>query len=71
LPRCSTAQPLYTRFPIVFSRCFPKVTIGYHPTCVSKGTSCEVSSWPARGRWTGGVSETPRSILHQLVPRKV
>ena len=27
----STAQPLYTRFPIIFSSCFSKVTIGYHP----------------------------------------
>jgi hypothetical protein len=29
----STAQPLYTSFPIIFSSCFSKVTIGYHPTC--------------------------------------
>ena len=28
----STAQPLYSRFPIIFSTCFSKVTIGYHPT---------------------------------------
>ena len=27
----STAQPLYTRFPIIFSSCFSKVTIGYSP----------------------------------------
>jgi hypothetical protein len=27
----STAQPLYTRFPIIFSTCFSKVTIGYYP----------------------------------------
>ena len=27
----STAQPLHTRFPIIFSTCFSKVTIGYHP----------------------------------------
>ena len=29
----STAQPLYTSFPIIFSSCFPKVTIGYYPRC--------------------------------------
>jgi hypothetical protein len=28
----STAQPLYTRFPIIFGRCFSKVTIGNSPT---------------------------------------
>jgi hypothetical protein len=28
----STAlQPLYTSFPIIFSTCFSKVTVGYHP----------------------------------------
>ena len=27
----STAQPLYTRFPIIFSSCFSKVTIGFIP----------------------------------------
>jgi hypothetical protein len=27
----STAQPLCTRFPIIFSTCFSKVTIGYYP----------------------------------------
>jgi hypothetical protein len=27
----STAQPLYPRFPIIFSTCFSKVTIGYYP----------------------------------------
>ena len=35
LSLCSAAQPLYTRFPIIFSRCVCKVTIGYFParTC--------------------------------------
>jgi hypothetical protein len=28
----STAQPLYSSFPIMFSSCFSKVTIGYHPS---------------------------------------
>jgi hypothetical protein len=28
----STAQPLYTRFPIIFGTCFSKVTTGYHPS---------------------------------------
>ena len=28
----STAQPLYTRFPIIFGSWFSKVTIGYNPT---------------------------------------
>jgi hypothetical protein len=28
----STAQPLYTRFPIIFGSCFSEVTIGYNPT---------------------------------------
>jgi hypothetical protein len=27
----STAQPLYTMFPIIFGSCFSKVTIGYNP----------------------------------------
>jgi hypothetical protein len=27
----STVQPRYTRFPIIFSRCFSKVTIGFIP----------------------------------------
>ena len=27
----SAAQPLYTRFPIIFIACFSKVTIGYYP----------------------------------------
>jgi hypothetical protein len=33
----STAQPLYTRFPIKFSSCFSKVTIGYHPSRRPRG----------------------------------
>jgi hypothetical protein len=33
-----TAQPLYTRFPIILSSCFSKVTIGYNP----KGKSYRV-----------------------------
>jgi hypothetical protein len=37
LSRRSTAQPLYTRFPIIFSSFFPKVTIGYHPTSRDTG----------------------------------
>jgi hypothetical protein len=28
----STAQPLYTRFPVIFSSCFSKVTVGSIPT---------------------------------------
>jgi hypothetical protein len=32
LPPFSTAQPLYTRFPIIFSACFPKVAIGDCPS---------------------------------------
>jgi hypothetical protein len=31
----STAQPLYTRFPIIFGRCFSKVTLGYYPTLLT------------------------------------
>jgi hypothetical protein len=31
LSLCSTAQPLYTRFPIKFSTCFSNVTTGYYP----------------------------------------
>ena len=31
--RCSTARPLHTRFLIIFSRCFAKVTIGFVPRC--------------------------------------
>jgi hypothetical protein len=31
LSLCSTAQPLYTRFTIIFSSCFSKVTIGFIP----------------------------------------
>ena len=41
---CSTAQPLHTRFPIIFGTCFSKVTIGYYPT----------QEAPARGVRTGG-----------------
>ena len=35
LSLCSTVQPIYTRFPIIFSRCFSIATIGYSPTCRS------------------------------------
>ena len=33
---CITAQPLYTRFPIIFGGCFPKVTIGLITTRAGK-----------------------------------
>jgi hypothetical protein len=34
----STAQPLYTRIPIIFSTCFSKVTIGYNPTRTARSS---------------------------------
>jgi hypothetical protein len=37
LSLCSTAEPLYTRFPIIFSRCFSKVTVGYNPSPTAAG----------------------------------
>ena len=47
----STAQPLYTRFPNIFSTCFSKVTIGYYPT--RPGTrACSPRCWPGwRRTW--------------------
>jgi hypothetical protein len=34
---CSTAQPLYTSFPIISGSCFSEVTIGFIPRCAWDG----------------------------------
>ena len=52
----STAQPLYSRFPIIFSTCFSKVTIGYHPRC---GSSCS-SAGASRRTPSGTRTRTSR-----------
>jgi hypothetical protein len=38
----STAQALYTSFPVIFSSCFSKVTIGYNPTRPAMGRRVQV-----------------------------
>jgi hypothetical protein len=45
----SIAQPLYTRFPIMFSSFFSKVTIGFTPTsaATSGAAACAVDSAPS------------------------
>ena len=46
-----TAQPLCTRFPIIFSTCFSKVTIGYYPAWRSaRRTSCSRAAMTAAPR---------------------
>jgi hypothetical protein len=35
----STAQPRYSRFPIISSRCFSKVTVGFVPKRAAAGAA--------------------------------
>jgi hypothetical protein len=32
---CSTTPPLYTRFPIIFGGCVPKMAVGFIPRCAT------------------------------------
>jgi hypothetical protein len=50
LPLRSTDQPLYTRLPIIFSRCFSKVTIGFIPR---DGAPCRCRGRRRRRRGAG------------------
>jgi hypothetical protein len=53
-----TAQPLYTRFPIIFSRCFSKLTIGYNPR---RGRARRrPRAGPAGGRVAAGLAAVSR-----------
>jgi hypothetical protein len=66
----STAQPLYTRFPIIFSTCFSKVTVGYHPTSAPPPSASNRSGVPAkrfaRRRRTaaGSPAVPPAAVAH-------
>jgi hypothetical protein len=57
----STAQPLYARFPIIFSTCFSKVTIGYHPTARASGR-------PTRGPLGPGPRPGPSIRSDRMLP---
>jgi hypothetical protein len=50
----STAQPRYTGLPILFSRCFPKVTIGFYPYLANDLRRGEVSDELLRALPRGG-----------------
>jgi hypothetical protein len=41
----STAQPLYTRFPVTFGSCFSKVTTGYNPSRTRAARRSCCCSW--------------------------
>ena len=58
LSHCSTAQPLYARFPIIFGSCFSKVTLGYYPR-KGRATTAPTTSRPAPTSRTSATRSWP------------
>jgi hypothetical protein len=73
LPLRRTAQPLYNRFPIIFSGCFSKVVIGYNSSrapseaCGAVTSSESGACWPPGRRRSCRLPGYPRARARKVL----